>query len=268
MLNKLSLGTVQFGLNYGIANKIGQISREDVFKILEFAHKEGIDTLDTAYSYGESEEIIGQFISKSDRNFNIISKAPNASAITETLSRLKQTKIYGYLAHNPQDLKELEAVKQKGLVNKIGISVYNPEELNYNVDIVQAPYNIFDQRFEEYFPILKEKNIEIHTRSAFLQGLFFLEMDRIDKDFKPAKEVIEKLHHISLDCKIPIHALCLGFVLLNPFIDKVIIGVDSIEQLKENIHSVQCLDRVRNIYELLKSLKFHNEEVILPYNWK
>jgi len=139
---------------------------------------------------------------------------------------------------------------------------------NTRLDIVQVPYNIFDQRFENYFPILREMEVEIHTRSVFLQGLFFLNTDRLSENFQPAKDMIEKLRKISTNHKIPIHSLCLCFALLNPFIDKVIIGVDSLNQLRQDISSIEYLDKTKNIYELLKSLKFHNEEVILPYNWK
>ncbi len=290
LTKKIALGTAQFGLQYGIANRIGKIAKKEVFAILEFAHKQGMDTLDTAYSYGESEEIIGEFTSQSNKSFNIISKMPklgneDASAVDryclETLKRLKQTKIYGYLIHNFDDLlthrdlwDKLESLKEKGLVCKIGISIYRIEELEYllnnniHFDILQVPYNIFDQRFENYFSVLRKSNIEMYVRSVFLQGLFFLERNKIIKKFPSAKNMIEKLRRISANYKVPIHSLCLCFVLLHPFVEKIIIGVDSMNQLKQNIDSMEFLDRTKNIYELLKSLKFHNEEVILPYHWK
>jgi len=291
LIKKIALGTAQFGLKYGIANRIGKLSKEEVFTILEFAYRCGIGTLDTAYSYGESEEIIGEFISQSKKGFKIISKLPNLdnNGILEverycqkTLGRLKQDKIYGYLIHKFDDMvsykgdlwSEIESLKYKGLVYKIGFSIYKIEELEYllnnniSFDILQFPYNIFDQRFEEYFPILRKKGVEIYTRSVFLQGLFFLKADKIDRDFRSAKNMIEKLRQISADYKIPMHSLCLCFVMLNPFVDKVIIGLDSLEQLKQNINFMEYLNKVKNIYSLLKSLKFHNEEVILPYNWK
>lgn len=287
LANKTCLGTAQFGSDYGIANKKGKISKEEVFRILEHAYNSGIDTIDTAYSYGESEEIIGEFISKSENRFNIISKMPDLESFEvnkyfqQTLKRLKQARIYGYLVHRFDNLNmdkklwnRLKSLEQRGLVHKIGVSLYKREELDYllksdiHFDIVQVPYNIFDQRFEGYFSNLRRNGIEIYTRSVFLQGLFFLKMDEINKSFQPAKDMIEKLYRISSEHSIPIYALCLCFVLLNPFIDKVIIGVDSVEQLSQNIDSIEYLDRTKSIYGLLKSLKFHDEKVILPYNWK
>ncbi|MEW5766974.1 MAG: aldo/keto reductase [bacterium] len=295
LLKRLALGTVQFGLPYGIANRVGKLTEKEAFTILELAHKEGIDTLDTAYSYGESEEIIGEFISQSGKNFNIISKLPylekegisnkDVSVVekycAKTLNRLKQPQIYGYLVHKFDNIlkykdlwKVLESLKQRGLISKIGASLYRPDELEYllnnhiHFDIIQVPYNIFDQRFDEYFPILKKMGVEIYTRSVFLQGLFFLEMDRIDKDFKPARDKVAKLRGISAGYNIPLNSLCLCFVLLNSFIDRVIIGIDSMEHLKQNVASVEYLDKVENLYELVKSLKIHDEQIILPYNWK
>lgn len=287
LTEKIALGTVQFGLDYGVANPTGKPTREEAFAILNLACKEGIDTLDTAYSYGESEEIIGEFIAKSANKFNIISKMPDSESVEvdkyfrQTLNRLKQHKIYGYLVHRFDHLiadkrlwNKLESLERRGLVSKIGVSLYKREELDYlldndiHFDVLQVPYNIFDQRFEGYFPTLATKGIEVYVRSVFLQGLFFLGMERITKRFQSAKNNMEKLHQISGDYKIPIYSLCLGFVLLNQFIDKVIIGVNSKEQLKQNITSLNYLDKVKNIYNLIKSLEVWDEELILPYNWR
>ena len=289
-IKKIALGTAQFGLKYGIANKRRKLAKKEVFSILEFAYNQGIDILDTAYSYGESEKIIGEFILQSKKRFNIISKLPNLgnnetskveTYCQMTLRRLNQEKIYGYLIHRFDNIlmyedlwDKLESLKQKELVSKIGVSLYRTEELkfllnsNNNLDVIQVPYNIFDQRFEEYFPILRKRAIEIHTRSVFLQGLFFLETDRINKYFQSAKNMINKLKQISASYEIPMHSLCLCFVMLNPLIDKVVIGVDSMENLEQNLSFMEYLDKTKNIYKLLKSLKFHNEKVILPYNWK
>lgn len=289
MLNKVALGSAQFGMKYGISNKAGKVPKENVFKILELAYRKGIHVVDTAYAYGESEEVIGEFISGSDINFDIVSKLPNLDsgdvAATEryflkSLERLQQTKIYGYLVHTVENIirhkevwSRLDSLKLKGLVHKIGVSIYHPDELQYlwdngiHFDIVQIPYNIFDQRFEEYLSDLKEKGIEIQARSIFLQGLFFLGADEINRNFQQAREGIGELRRISIDYKIPLHSLCLCFALLNPFLDKIIIGVDSIEQLEQNIASIGYLNKTRDIYSLLQSMRLHNEEIILPYNW-
>jgi len=287
---KIALGTVQFGMKYGIANKIGKTSRKDAFGVLEYAYKRGIRYLDTAYSYGESEKIIGNFISGSKNRFNIISKMPHldksgASKIEdflkETLNRLKQPRIYGYLVHRFDDLAEdrgiwpeLEKFKQSGLVDKIGVSIYKTQEADFllnnsfNLDLIQVPFNVLDQRFSRYLRFLKDRNIEIHSRSAFLQGLFFLDLDAIKKRFPKVEETIKKLCAISQEHKIPVYALCLCFAVLNPCVDKVVIGVDSIAQLQQNLDSLEYLDKTKNIYSLLEQLEFNNEEVVNPSNWK
>ena len=191
LIARMSLGTAQLGLDYGIANKKGKVSREEAFKMLEYAHDLGIDALDTAYSYGESEDIIGKFVLRTWRKFNIVSKLPDIGKYDtfvvekyffETLKKLKQARIYSYLIHKFDNLmfhkrnlwNKIESLKEQGLVSKVGISLYQPEELEYLLeekipfDVIQIPYNLFDRRFEEYFPILKERKTEIYVRSVFL----------------------------------------------------------------------------------------------------
>lgn len=290
LADRICLGTAQFGLNYGIANKNGKIARDEAFSILDYAHDSGIRYLDTAFSYGDSENIIGDFISQSGKEFKAISKMPSMNDksafvieeyCVEILSRLKRSEIYGCLVHkfddvvNNKDLwPKLESLKKKGMFCKIGFSLYKVEELKYllnnniRFDIIQVPYNIFDQRFEEYLPALKKMKTEIYSRSVFLQGLFFLEAKEIDRDFHSAKEVLGRLRDISARYEIPLNALCLCFALSDLSVDKVIIGVDSVEHLKKNLDSLGHYDKTRDIREELRSLKFHDEKVILPCNWK
>ena len=290
MLNRIALGTAQFGYNYGIANKRGRIPEDEVFDILKFAAASEIDTIDTAHSYGESEAVIGKFLARFDKKFKVISKLPDVGpggadsvevSLRESLGRLKQNRIYGYLIHKFDNLVtyknlwvKLESFKKHGLVEKIGASLYKPEELEYllnnhvPLDMVQVPYNIFDQRFAEYFHILKAENVEIHTRSVFLQGLFLMDRDEAANRFQTAKTAIEKLHAVSSDYDIPMHSLCLCFVLLNEHIDKVVFGIDSLGHLKQNIASLEYYEKVRGIHSILELLQFHDEGVILPYNWK
>lgn len=105
-MSKLVLGTAQFGLDYGINNKRGKLSKKEVFKILTYAKKNEIETLDTAYGYGDSEKIIGEFIKKNKICFKIISKLPKCNSKTveyiflKSLAKLSQDKIYGYLIHD------------------------------------------------------------------------------------------------------------------------------------------------------------------------
>lgn len=287
---RMALGTVQFGMDYGIANNRGRPAKKEIFDMLSFAHKEGIDTIDTAYSYGVSEEVIGDFTKVYGKSFRIISKTPNSSDANDfniedylrrTLDKLGGQNVYGYLIHNFNSLSaykglwdKMVSFRERKLVKKIGVSLYNTSELDYllenniNVDIIQVPYSVFDQRFDKYFMGLKKAKVEIYARSVFLQGLFFLDDDKINGSIKAAKDRIRELRRISKDNDIPIHALCLSFVLLSPFLDKAVIGVDSLEQLKQNIDSLRYLKGVEDIYGLLKPLECSDEDIILPYRWK
>ncbi len=287
MKNKLVLGTAQFGLNYGISNQRGKIPQKEIFKILKYAVKNKIDFLDTAYSYGDSEKIIGEFIKVNKTSFNIISKLPkcNSKAVKgfffKSLARLKQDKIYGYLVHDFKSfLKDntcwnvLEKLKKERKIKKIGFSLYYPSELKYllknniDFDIIQIPYNIFDQRFTSYFSQLKKRKIEIYIRSVFLQGLVFKNPNKLEKKFIKIKDKLTSLRLISEKLNIPISAVCLNFTILNSYIDKVLIGVDSIDNLKENIKALKYKDRIKNIYSKVFSLKEDDKEAILPINWQ
>ncbi len=243
-MSKIILGTAQFGMNYGINNVRGKIPYNEVVEILNFAYKNGIDTIDTAYSYGESEEILGKAISNSSLKFNIISKLPDLeneenveNIFNETLKRLRQKKLYGYLFHNFETFRKypyiyniFQELKCSNKVEKIGFSLYYPSEIDYlldnkiDFDIVQIPYSIFDQRFERYFPLLKERDIEIHVRSVFLQGLIFKELGEPDNYFSEMEDKISILKKMVERYKISISSICLNFVLLNKYIYKVVLG--------------------------------------------
>ncbi|MBW2996320.1 aldo/keto reductase [Candidatus Woesearchaeota archaeon] len=279
---KLALGTVQFGMDYGINNR-GKIPKKEVFEILGFAKENGIDVLDTAYAYGSSESVIGEFISKTNNSFKIVSKLPSKNwenAFEESAKRLNSEKVYACLIHdfdsfleNPQIFDKLKILKQKGKIEKIGFSLYYPKEVlylldnNVQFDIVQVPFNIFDQRFSSVFELLKEKGVEIHVRSVFLQGLFFKNPAKLEGDFVKIKDKLSDLRSISERTGIPISALCINFALLNQDIDKVIIGVDSLENLQENIDSSKYKKKVNEVYGILSDLKEDDEGIILPINW-
>lgn len=286
MYNKIGLGTVQFGLDYGVNNKTGKISSKEAGKILKYALTSGIDTIDTAYNYGDSEEVIGNFILRNKADFNIISKVPSSNPkevdlyLNQTLSKLKQDWLYGYLIHdfnsflqNKEILSEIQKYKDKK-IKKIGFSLYYPSELEYlfnnniSFDIVQIPFNIFDQRFNKLLPILKKRNVEIHTRSVFLQGLVFKQISELEGIFVKLEDKLTALCLLSVQSDITVSSLCLNFALLNPYIDKVIIGVDSLNNLKENIKNVENHNKVKKIYSKLSLFSESNEDIILPTNWK
>jgi aryl-alcohol dehydrogenase-like predicted oxidoreductase len=285
--NKIALGTAQFGLDYGISNKTGQIPENEVFDILNESMRSGIDVLDTAYVYGNSELVIGNYTKKHRHVFKIISKLPECdpkdvkNIFESSLEWLGADDLYGYMCHsfqhyrdNPEIWSILKTLKSEGKINKIGLSLYYPSELEYiienkiNVDIIQVPYNVFDRRFEQYFPVLKNKGVEIFVRSVFLQGLVFKEPSELDDYFAKIKGKIATLHSLAAELDIPIASLCLNFAVLNEFVDQVVVGVDSIQNLKEIVSSFVCNADVKNVLKKLDSLREVDENMILPTNWK
>lgn len=286
MIHKIGLGTVQFGCDYGIANAKGQTSQAEVFKILKSADKLGVKMLDTSSGYGDSEIVIGEFILKYPCSLDIVSKFSGSGidieeALKGSLKKLKLIKLYGYLIHHFKDFKKtpnlwdvLGQLKKKKLVKKIGFSLYLPEELEFLFkekiapDIIQIPYSVFDRRFEPYFEALQELGVEIHTRSTFLQGLVYLDPKTLICNFKKARQPLEKLQQIAEVNHIPVNSLCLNYVLLNPMVDKVIIGVDSLRHFKDNVGQLKFTARVAELKPKLDSLAIEDENILLPYKWR
>ena len=213
---KLALGTVQFGVNYGINNKLGIPNDNDVSEILKYAYENGIKTLDTAISYGNSEERIGKC---SKIKFKIISKfssidslAQLESELEKSLFNLKTNKLFGFIYHNANDLinkpytwQFLMKLKHSQKIEKIGFSIYSEDQLNklFNLgfipDLVQLPYSILDRRMENSLVKLKKYGVETHTRSVFLQGLYFKSTHNIPKKLKTLKPYLKRLNSICLN---------------------------------------------------------------------
>ena len=188
--SRLAIGTVQFGLDYGISNAAGRTNTEEVHKILKLAQKYGVSTIDTALAYGQSEEILGKFNMES---WQVVSKFPACTLdsftelFTQSLNHLRIEKIYGYLAHNasvllqnPSLWQSLKKLKNEGKVDKIGYSLYSPSELKALMDmkmipdLIQIPYNILDRRFESKFHLLKSLDVEIQLQIILSSRPFFL----------------------------------------------------------------------------------------------
>lgn len=284
--NKIVLGTVQFGLDYGINNNKGKIPNEVVLKILDFAKSSQIEILDTAYLYGDSEKVIGEYIKIHGDNFKIISKLPPCkvsevkNVFLESLNRLNINKVYGYLVHDFKSFKEqpdiwgeLLTLKREGLISKIGFSIDFTEELEFifncgvKFDLVQFPYNIFDRRFEKYLAKLKNLNVEIFTRSVFLQGLFFKKPESFPEGLLKLKEKIKDLYSISKLEDVSIADLCINYVLNNEEIDYIVIGVDNLDQLKQILTTNHTLGKVGQLIYQLNRLREENEDLIVPANW-
>lgn len=276
MRSKIVLGTVQFGLQYGV-NSAGRPSEETVKSILSEAAKGGITILDTSSAYGNSEEILGESIT-SDEDFKIVSKYPKgeipvAEMFNGSLNRLKVKQLYSYLLHhfevyknNPKVWDEFVALKESGKVQKIGFSLYTPEELQFILDnkspfdLIQIPFNILDKKFLPLMKELHEKGVEIHVRSTFLQGLFFKDRETLPEKLKPMKKYLLQMDDYSKATGLSISEIALNYNLHNPYIDGVLIGVDNVEQLKIN------LDSVKNT-PIDIEIEVKEQELLNPVNW-
>ncbi|MBN2689849.1 MAG: aldo/keto reductase [Gammaproteobacteria bacterium] len=257
---KLALGTAQFGLNYGIANTRGQVPYSEVLKILNIAKNHSINTLDTATEYGNSESVLGE-ATTGDDFFKLITKTPHLhtqeratkqilSAFKKSISHLQTHNIYALLVHKADDIigkigaevwNTMRQLRDSGQVKKIGISVYNQKQIetilskHNDVDILQVPLNIFDQRLihNNYLEHLVSQGIEIHCRSVFLQGLLLMDLNAAITKLPQAAPYIKTFHNDCEKHKITPLQMALKFVLQQKSISKLLVGVTSAKELEE-----------------------------------
>ncbi len=281
-MNKIILGTVQLGLDYGINNTQGKPTIDKAIDILRIAKENNIQILDTALGYGNSEQVIGEYHKLyPNKKFDIISKIGNTSLniceeIEKSLKRLDIEQFYGYMFHNYETLKgnlnaynELKNAKKQKLTSRIGISLYANQDIedvinNHNFDFIQVPFNLLDNDFQkgELLQKAKSKNIEVHIRSAFLQGLFFMNIDKIPEKVESLKCHLNEIKNLD----IPIQQLSLQYPLSKSYIDYVVIGVDSKEQLLSNI-GLQNKKISEDLIKKIDKIQVVNKEMLNPSNW-
>ena len=281
---RIALGTAQWGLKYGISNTDGIPSDEELKDIMSVAQKNNITLLDTALHYGRAEKRIGKILNPENK---IVTKIGNfekgnnvKDQVQKSLENLQNFKIYGCLFHDSKELiqnknlwEELLEYKKSGRIIKIGYSLYEPYDLlelfNFNLfpDIIQIPYSILDRKFEPYFDLLKKNNVEIHIRSVFLQGLYFKPIDGLDSKFDELKKPLLTLREIGLKNRVSILDLALYYVLQNPLIDYLILGVETAKQLVEIINASQK-KLSKKVFNQIKNLKLENQRMLNPVNWK
>jgi aryl-alcohol dehydrogenase-like predicted oxidoreductase len=288
---KLILGTVQFGMPYGVNNRSGQPTQEQVFDILDLARTAGIQTLDTAEDYGSSQTVIGEYNRQlgDTPGFNIISKlSPRITDagiviqnVRQTLSVLQIRSLEGYLFHKfenfikyPDLLRELIVLRDQGHIKKIGVSVYDDKELaavldNSYIDIVQAPFNLLDNLTlkKRFLEEAKSKGKEIHVRSVFLQGLFFMEEQNIPLKIRELWPYIYRAKQIAAEAGVSIEQLALQYVYRNSLVDKVLIGIDSREHLQQSIDSIS-VSLPEEIFREIDKIVVKETVLLYPINWK
>ena len=282
---KLVIGTAQFGLNYGVANKKGQVGKVEIESILNFAYKNGINTLDTAKIYGESEKSIGDYLKNTNNKWNVITKIKHTGdSILKQLedSREKLTVNPSILLAHTAELylhKKFQSMLQKAklekLISRVGVSLYNEREINQVLemeqkpDIIQLPMNILDTRLYRSGVLgnLFNKGIEIHIRSVFLQGLFYLTKTDLRRRFCDVVPHLNQLESIALRYNLTIAELSLLWIVSLKEISKVIIGIDNLNQLKEHLRTLKKSIDI-SVFEEALSICYNNEKILNPSLWQ
>lgn len=293
---KLGLGTAQFGLDYGITNRDGQISHDEAHSIVSLALDAGIEVFDTARSYGESERVLGACLSKlrpARPALKIVSKLPGVSGpvirehdlelqrsmLDTTLECLKTSSLYGLLLHRPADLlldggaalyDWLQLLKADGVVQKVGISIYDRAELDtllsrYRFDLVQLALNVLDQRLlnDGTLRALKAENCEVHARSVFLQGLLIANPAALPQHFKSVTAHLEHYHQTCESYGISPLQAALCFALSQESVDVVLCGVTTAKQLSEILAAAT---RMESIPEL-SQFAWSDPAILNPSLW-
>lgn len=259
---KLALGTVQFGLNYGVANARGQVSLDEAGAILRTAAAGGVDTLDTAMAYGDSERRLGEI---GVAHWKVVTKLPSipddctdveawvTASVQSSLSRLKVGDLYGLLLHRPDQLlsargaalyRALRQLKADGLIERYGVSIYDPAELDalcvaHQFDLVQVPFNVFDRRLIQsgWLSRLTAQGTQVHVRSVFLQGLLLLPTHARPAEFERWAPLWAAYDRWLQDAGVTPLQGCLRYALSFAGIDRVIVGVDSERHLTEILNA-------------------------------
>ena len=285
-LSKIILGTAQFGLNYGINNSNGKISNDEIFKILDFAYKKGIKTLDTAPSYGDSEILIGNYFELNpNKQFKVITKISNSNLSLErqlmsSLNKLKIEKIQVLLFHSFdlfkkfQDEIPLFVRNFKGkYFNELGVSVYGNDQINMlndnnTIERIQSPFNLLDNSNLRKESILnfKSKGKRVDARSIFLQGLFFKSIQSLSSNFKSIENELIFLNKIANDHEISLKCIALNYALGQKYLDHLVIGIDSLQQLKSNIKNINTVIP-NKVISKINSIRIKNPEILNPSLW-
>ena len=279
---KLAIGTAQFGLDYGATNQNGQVAIDEVKNILDYAKDKGIDTLDTASGYGNSEQVLGK---AGVNNYQIITKTtPLKNGVDgvikgfhQSLDNLNIGQVDGLLIHNIDDVKDkrfgdlfhkVNELKEEGLINKIGFSTYTPDQVdflleNFDFDLIQVPFNVFDTRLIEggQLQALKKKNIEIHARSVFLQGVL-LNFDNLPSYFLTWKKQLIEYQKMVENSGLSLLEYALNFSLNIQEIDKTLVGVYNLQQLQEIITASQ-----KKIKTKLIPFSINDINLLNPVHW-
>lgn len=297
-LPKITLGTVQLGTHYGIANNTGQPAMADSHQLLEFALEHGVNTLDTARIYGNAEEVIGTFehasqfsiiskfkLSSEALNDVILAKREAKESLKISLKDLKATRIDSYLFHKniEQPIEKvmdvlphiLRSLKEESLIKTGGISVSSPEELHSiddweQISAVQVSMNLLDTRLLEngLLDQLQRRSVKVYIRSIYLQGLLLMNEDDLPPQLSFAGVYLRKIKQMAATAGKSVTDLAFSFVRDTPGVTSIVVGAETIEQLQENIRLASSAVLDQSLYdEILNRFKNIPELLITPAKW-
>lgn len=288
MGSRLALGTVQFGIPYGVANRNGKVGRDESAAILTLGRSRGIDTLDTAIAYGDSEEQLGVI---GVSGWRVVTKLPAipdacrdvatwvADSTAQSLRRLQVPRVFGLLLHRPADLlgnqgeplyRALNDLKDRGLVEKVGFSIYGPEELpvlveQFPPDLVQAPFSIVDRRLASsgWLDRLSAAGVEVHVRSVFLQGLLLMPAGDRPARFSRWSALLSRWDGWLSERGMTALQASLRFALSYPRIDRVVVGVENRHQLEAILDASDAPDAPVDVPEIASE----DPDLVNPARW-
>lgn len=288
MTNRLIIGTAQMGMKYGVNNQRGVIPKEEAFKILDYCKKSGIHTIDTAEIYGSAHQLIGDYHKHHTAPlFEVITKIPNDLPVQDLYNRtikyldeIQIKELDTLLFHSFESYKKhmtqidvINRLKDEGVVRNIGISIYTNQEFetvisDWNIDVIQFPFNLLDNysRRGDLMVKAKEKGKILHSRSVFLQGLFFKKLDINNPVGLKLKSELNDIQELSQQWDLELGKMALSYVLSHDIIDKVLIGVDSLIQLKQNVSGSKYLMN-EELKKRINHIRISNGDLINPSLW-
>ena len=287
MINsKIILGTAQFGMDYGINNTSGKITKLKAFDILNYAFSNGIKELDTASSYGDSEKVIGEYLNIYPKNrFIITTKISDINVSLErqvynSLENLKIKKIekllfhsYNVYQHFEKEVKDFHQKFKGVLFEELGVSIYTNSEIKNlindpYIDRIQSPFNILDNynKRGSCFERFNLSGKKVDVRSIFLQGIFFKKISNLEPNLMPLKKYLNFIRELSNEFSIDINSIAFGYLNSYDFIDRIIFGVDSLEQLKKNL-KILSVKLPKELLEKINSIEIEHLELLNPSKW-
>jgi aryl-alcohol dehydrogenase-like predicted oxidoreductase len=295
---KLCIGTVQFGMDYGVQGG-SRPSLDDAVAMLDYATQNGVDAIDTAASYGTAEEVVGEFLSRRTvprDAIQVITKFGTGifdgsdaagypqrlkDAAEKSLRRLRTDYLDAFICHVPSAAGDeavasaMEVLKASGLVRHVGFSIYETEEAmaclaSGAVDFMQAPFSVLDQRMKSSGVLGKaeSKGVDVHTRSAFVQGLMLMDVDAIPAHLEATKPHVAALESLCRENGITRRVLALAFVKAQSGISHLVFGVDNMAQLREIVDDFARDIPAETVEGITSRFASVPADVFMPNKWR